>query len=76
MIFSALIVIAVAFEQVILPAVEIAPVSAGDANGAFKFRAFCVSVDLGFATSLVSSTFARLTISFDSPPTVPENVGL
>ena len=69
-------VVAVAFEQVILPAVEIAPINAGDADGAFKFKAFCVAVDIGFAKSLVFSTFARLTNPLESPPTVPENVGL
>ena len=41
-------VVAVAFVHVIFPVVEIAPVTAGNANGAFKFRAFCVAVDIGF----------------------------
>ena len=55
-------VVAVAFVHVIFPVVEIAPVNAGDANGAFKFRAVCVAVDIGFAKPLVLPTFARLTV--------------
>ena len=66
------IVVAVAFEQVILRAVEITPVNAGDANGVLKFRAFCVAVDIGFAKSLVLATFARSTIPFEIPTAVPE----
>ena len=68
------IIVAVAFEQVILPVVGIDPVNASDANGAFNFRAFCVAADIGFAQSLVFSTFARSTIHLGSPPTVPEQI--
>ena len=35
-----------------------------------------VAVDIGFAKSLVLSTFARLTVALESPPTVPASVGL
>ena len=55
-------VVAVAFENVMSPVVEIPPVNAGDANGAFEFRVVCVAVDIGFVKSLVP---------FEIPPTVP-----
>ena len=42
---------------------------------AFRPRAGCVVV-IAFAKSLVLSTFARLTVAVESPPLVPENVGL
>ena len=48
----------------------------GDAKSAFKFRAFCVAVDIDFAKPLVLSTFARSTIALESPPLVPQYVGL
>ena len=67
---------AIAFVHVIFPVLEIVPVNVGLLIGAFRSRAVAVAVDIGFSKSLVLSTLARLTIPLESPPVVPENIGL
>ena len=52
------------------------PVNAGDANGASKFSAFCVAVDIGLLASEVLLTLPRPTIAAVMPLTVPVKVGL
>ena len=47
----------------------------GDARFAFKFRAVCVAVEIGFNKSVVLCTFPSKTIVGVIPLTVPENVG-
>ena len=59
----------------VAPVKFIAPVKAGDAKGAFRSKAFCVVVDIGFDKSLVLSTLLKPTIDLVIPVTVPENVG-
>ena len=51
------------------------PVKLGNARLAFRFRAFCVAVQMGLAASLVSSTSPRPTIDLVIPDTVPVKVG-
>ena len=43
---------------------------------AFRSRAFCVAVDIGLFKSLVLSTLPHWNVSLESPPTIPEDVGL
>jgi hypothetical protein len=51
------------------------PVNNGDARAAFKFKAFCVAVLMGFSKSVVLLTFANPTVVAVIPETVPVNVG-
>ena len=53
-----------------------APVRFGLANGAFKFSAVCVNVEISLSKSVVLFTLLRPTIVAVMPATVPENVGL
>ena len=50
------------------------PVNAGDANGASKFSAFCVAVDIGLLASEVLLTLPNPTIAAFIPYTVPVKV--
>ena len=52
------------------------PVRAGEANGASKFNAAWVAVDIGLLASEVLLTLPRPTIAAVMPLTVPVNVGL
>jgi hypothetical protein len=60
----------------IIDVVPTIPVNVGLANGANKFNAVCVAVDIGLLTSDVLSTFPSPTIDLVIPATVPVNVGL
>ena len=52
------------------------PVKVGDSKGAFRFNAVCAAEETGLFASDVLSTFAKSTIPFVIPPTVPVKVGL
>ena len=51
------------------------PVKVGEANGAKRFKAVCVAVEIGFARSWVLSTLPRPTMPAVMPETVPVKVG-
>ena len=53
----------------------VAPVNTGFDNGANKFSAVCVAVEIGLAKSVVLSTLFNPTVVLVIPDTVPVNVG-
>ena len=72
----ALIVGAAMVPDAVMFAAVAVPVKAGDANGASKFSAFWVAVDIGLLASEVLLTLPRPTIAAVMPLTVPVKVGL
>ena len=59
-----------------VPVNVVVPVKVGEALGALRSKAFWAKLEIGLSASEVLSTLAKLTMLFESPPTLPVNVGL